>query len=143
MDVVFVADASRSISELQWSQTKQFIIDMIRALHAANPDSRFAVFSFSAPVNVHVALDDDKLTLDDIEARVWAAPYMAGATDASAALVAIVDTFDDYSVDSHRFISYFISDGNATINSGFTEVVANEIHLRKITSYVIGKIRHR
>jgi len=49
-DVAFVADSSRSITELEWFMTKQFIIDTALGLKAANDKSRVSVVSFSTTV---------------------------------------------------------------------------------------------
>ena len=50
-DVAFVADSSKSISELEWFMTKQFIIDVVLGLKAANSETRVSVISFSSRVS--------------------------------------------------------------------------------------------
>ncbi|KAI0208075.1 hypothetical protein LSAT2_007248 [Lamellibrachia satsuma] len=116
-DVVFVLDSSGSIGFLNWSVSKQFVIDVMKGLKVSSEGTHVSVVIYSTEVETCFSLTA-YYTMDEIEPIVFNLEYMAGVTNTADGIMVMHQILKDQGrgADVATPIGVVITDGASNVD---------------------------
>ena len=141
-DLVFVLDSSGSVSEKNWYETKQFVIDVVKALNVAADETHVSVISYSTEVRLDFDLDEyfDKAELESI---IWEVAYMAGTTNTADGIRLMRDVYSRNGRSDVKSIAVVITDGKSNILPETTAEQAELARQEGVDIFAIGQSKSK
>lgn len=136
-DLVFVLDSSGSLSEKNWYETKQFVIDVVKGLNVAYDETHVSVISYSTEVRLEFDLDE-YFNKQELETMVWDIQYMAGTTNTADGIRLMRDVYSRKGRDDVKSIAVVITDGKSNILPETTSQQAEEARKEGVDIFAIG-----
>lgn len=137
-DLVFVLDSSGSLGEREWYETKQFVIDIIKALDVSFDETRVSVISYSTGVSLEFDLDEH-FDVATLESFIWDMPYLAGTTNTADGIRLMRDVYNRKRRPDVKSIAVVVTDGKSNILPETTALQAELAQQEMIDIFAIGK----
>ena len=131
-DVVFVVDASNSITEADLGEAKDMVYSYTAKLDAPSGDNRIGIILIQTTAMVYLSLDNNLTTKETLR-RIKAIPYVPHHfTNTADALCKLSQQAWRYNDSSTLQVAIVLTDGRSSHHvsecEGDTETVANFIH---------------
>ena len=131
-DVVFVVDASNSITEADLGEAKDMVYSYTAKLDAPSGDNRIGIILIQTTAMVYLSLDDNLTNVETLR-RIEEIPYVPHHfTNAADALCKLSRQAWRYNDSSTLQVAIVLTDGRSSHHDseceGDTETVANFIH---------------